>query len=273
MVVSGTSTLANTLTVTGNATFSNTVVVTGTANVTQGLTANTLTVSTNTATFGTSVYHVANGNVGIGTSSPGTPLHVYGGDAKIENASAAVRTRYVAGSNQWNVEVAQSSNVFQIFNAAAGTKMLEIDSSGRIIIPNQPSFQATGSFSFGGSGIININTILFDTNSNFNTGTYRFTAPVTGKYYFWGSASFYTAPSGNYVRHGQLALVKNGSITQIIKDFTYYNNLGNNQHYAPAVQGVISMTVNDYIELNMLSWSASGSFTNFGCYFGGHLIG
>jgi hypothetical protein len=47
--------------------------ITGFANVTT-----TLQVGTNTATFGTAAYIVSNGNVGIGTSSPGAKLDVRG---------------------------------------------------------------------------------------------------------------------------------------------------------------------------------------------------
>jgi hypothetical protein len=45
--------------------------ITGFANV-----STTLQVGTNTATFGTAAYIVANGNIGIGTSSPAAPLHI-----------------------------------------------------------------------------------------------------------------------------------------------------------------------------------------------------
>jgi len=44
--------------------------LTGTANVSQGLTSNTLTVSTNTATIGTTLYCIANGQIGVKTSTP-----------------------------------------------------------------------------------------------------------------------------------------------------------------------------------------------------------
>ena len=64
------------LTVTGIANVSSTLAagnttITGFANV-----STTLQVGTNTATFGTAAYVVANGNVGIGTSSPGYKLDV-----------------------------------------------------------------------------------------------------------------------------------------------------------------------------------------------------
>jgi len=58
------------LTVTGTANVSGNVAIGG------ALTSANLTTSTNTATFGTAAYVVANGNVGIGTSSPGYPLTI-----------------------------------------------------------------------------------------------------------------------------------------------------------------------------------------------------
>jgi len=152
-----------------------------------------------------------------------------------------------------------------------GTNAVTIDSSGRVTKPLHPSFQATGSFT-PGTGVVAINSVTYDIGSNFNTTTYRFTAPVAGKYYFWGSVSFYTGTAGQYVRHGQLAIQKNGG-TVAMTDFTYWNNVGNNQHVSPSAQSLVSLAVSDYVELNVITWSASGTFTNYGCYFGGYLIG
>ena len=56
---------------------------TGAVTLTQGLTSNTLTVSTNTATVGTSLYVIANGNVGIANSTPANPLVVRSSNAHI----------------------------------------------------------------------------------------------------------------------------------------------------------------------------------------------
>ena len=79
--VSGITTLAA-----GNTT------ITGTANISQSLTANTLTVSTNTATVGTSLYVVANGNVGIGDAAPeaGAKLTIKGGGIAIATDTSTV---------------------------------------------------------------------------------------------------------------------------------------------------------------------------------------
>ena len=42
------------------------------------ITGNTLTISTNTVTFGTTSYFVSNGNLGVGNSAPAAKLHVQG---------------------------------------------------------------------------------------------------------------------------------------------------------------------------------------------------
>jgi hypothetical protein len=84
-----------------------------------------------------------------------------------------------------------SANAFKIARNSSGNLdsgvHLKIDSSGRVTMPNQPAFNAYGSTSMTnltGTTTVNFNSEFFDQNSNFNTGTYTFTAPVTGKYQF-----------------------------------------------------------------------------------------
>jgi hypothetical protein len=93
----GTTSLTQPLTVTGNAAISDTVFVTNSVNAAShtvgtdfvanstGITttgfanvSTTLQVGTNTATFGTAAYFVANGNIGLGTSTPSQKLEVSG---------------------------------------------------------------------------------------------------------------------------------------------------------------------------------------------------
>jgi hypothetical protein len=71
LTVAGTVGLGNT-TITGTVAAGNTT-ITGFANV-----STTLQVGTNTATFGTAAYIVANGNVGLGNSAPAYKLEVTG---------------------------------------------------------------------------------------------------------------------------------------------------------------------------------------------------
>ena len=72
----------------------------------------------------------------------------------------------------------------------SGTEHMSIDSTGAVTKPLQPAFYAE--ISGGNQDNIAINTAttvllnseVFDVNADFNTGTYTFTAPVTGKYHF-----------------------------------------------------------------------------------------
>jgi len=216
-------------------------------------------------------------NVGIGTSSPGTPLHVYGGDVKIENASAAVRTRYVAGSNQWNVEVGQSSNVFQVWNAGGGIKTIEVDSSGRVTMPYQSGFMAgiasTSDATITSGNYVPFNTVTggFNRGSNFNTSTYLFTAPVAGVYYFVYSI-FFTSSGGNTVDM-QSVLVKNGS-SQTFTGGDAYGVLNFNPTVAVACFscGVyLNLAANDTVGVKARSTTLR--IYQGHCSFGGYLLG
>ncbi len=69
----------------------------------------------------------------------------------------------------------------------ATSNAITISADEEVTMPSQPSFSAvaTGSQNNISSGdTIQFNTEYFDQNADYNTGTYTFTAPVTGKYQF-----------------------------------------------------------------------------------------
>lgn len=92
--------------------------------------------------------------------------------------------------------VSQFPSSFSV-NASAPSGAFTMDASGRITTPNRPAFRAnrTSSFSVGANVPYEIvyNSAQFDVNSNYSTSTGRFTAPVTGVYYFTAT----TQPSSN----------------------------------------------------------------------------
>lgn len=79
--------------------------------------------------------------------------------------------------------------------SATGTVMSALD-TGEINYPLQPAFLAIPNATISdvtGDGtryVIIFNTEIFDQNSDYNTGTGQFTAPVTGRYQFYGSIAY-----------------------------------------------------------------------------------
>jgi len=122
---------------------------------------------------------------------------------------------------------------------------------------------------------LNINTETYDTDSCFDTSTYRFTPTKAGKYFVYGNAEWYS--TGNTFNFGATRIYKNGSILF---------SLGNNGNASGGAQvgkepsGVVIMNGStDYLELYVYQdTSDSSSITMNGGdglnnYFGAYRIG
>ena len=124
---------------------------------------------------------------------------------------------------------------------------------------------------------VEIDTEVFDTNSCFDTSTYRFTPTVAGKYYVYGAIYHRTATSSN-LDWGITYIYKNGSTygkNQIIQ-------FSDNEARQASVftSGIIDMNgSSDYLEIFGSTNIASGSNAEFsagdgkGTYFGAYRIG
>ena len=73
-------------------------------------------------------------------------------------------------------------------SALGTTTAMSFDENGIILKPLQPAFLVEGSgqtnLSLNATTVITFGTPIFDQNSDFDTSTETFTAPVTGKYQF-----------------------------------------------------------------------------------------
>ena len=61
------------------------------------------------------------------------------------------------------------------------SECINMDSNGHVTFPNTSRFLASATSASGGT--LQLSTEIFDDNADFNTGTYTFTAPVTGRYF------------------------------------------------------------------------------------------
>ena len=68
-----------------------------------------------------------------------------------------------------------------------GNVVHKIDNLGHVTMPLQPAFlvdaAAMSNIAIDGARTVTFSSEVFDQNADFNTGTYTFTAPVTGKYH------------------------------------------------------------------------------------------
>jgi len=133
---------------------------------------------------------------------------------------------------------------------------------------NGPAFAATMSAAVTLTAAtwikLTFNTEAFDTNSNFDTGTYRFTPTVEGYYQINGSLAAAGATTGYFL----VAIYKNGSAFKYGSNFSS-GTAGPNS----TINALIYMNgTSDYLELyaNHASGTTSGS-GNLGSNFDGHL--
>tara|TARA_B000000565_G_scaffold254097_1_gene231823 strand:+ start:639 stop:1442 length:804 start_codon:yes stop_codon:yes gene_type:complete len=225
----------------------------------------------------------SSGRVGIGTTSPTDALHVKG-FAQIEsNAGDAAYLRFDndvnSGGKIWRTGAGLSAHgTFSIYNQTDNKFGVNVTSDGYVLKPNNPCFIAT----LGASQSIpdqqwtkiNLATELLDVSNSYDYQTnYRFTAPVTGNYFFTGTVNI--ANSTVNAGYFYTALAKNGSIYDYLVGF----RPDNNTHFQSDNQSnggiVIPLSTGDYVELWVyVNWATSGSVTGSSrCKMTGFLIG
>ena len=92
-----------------------------------------------------------------------------------------------SGNGRYEGSIAYNHAENRMAIATNHATAMNIDSTGAVTMPNQPAFSATMSsaltnFSLSTAHKLPFNNEIFDNNSDFNTSTNTFTAPVTGKY-------------------------------------------------------------------------------------------
>ena len=126
---------------------------------------------------------------------------------------------------------------------------------------NYPAFIATNNTSTSMSGdtwtVYTFDAEVVDTDSAFNTSTYKFTVPSgkAGTYLFTVDVSWSTAPDGTLM---SVAIAKNGS-----RFVTQQEDLGSTQSLNMSVTGIINCSAGDEIQA-YLRHAHSGNTENTG---------
>jgi len=116
---------------------------------------------------------------------------------------------------------------------STGNNLWKMTSSGERIMPLQPSFYAYLSANAtnvtGDATVYTIayNTETYDQGGDFNTGTYTFTAPVTGRYYLGVCVNAEDLDAAAYSQHSiNIATSNHALIITILKPDRYETSTG-----------------------------------------------
>jgi len=233
-------------------------------------------------------------NVGIGTTSPQARTHVYVGASGVtpnaecklvvENsgtaaigilAPAANESIVYFGSPTSNVDgsvVYTHSSRAMSFRTGGNTERMRISSAGVVTAPYQPCFHAYRTTTQTGTSPF---TILFDTapvnvGSSYSTSTGRFTAPVTGNYFFLFHSVGLTSAWSTFL---DIFLYKNGTTAPTILSNRPTSTSGTGVEASLTTSsGICNLTVGDYVEIKVASTSIY-SDGNAWLKFMGFLIG
>jgi|TARA_B100000035_G_scaffold91175_1_gene76970 hypothetical protein len=168
--------------------------------------------------------------------------------------------------------ITTTAQIGTIKDAGGNATAMTLDSAGRVAQPNKPAFairlQSTSSTDFtsgitlAGSTYYQSSTLEEQGGSNFNVSQGRFTAPVTG-FYFFSVGIRFDAFAGSYLYmtlEGSKMIGRHLSSVQS----TYLN---------PTIASACQLDAGEYIHVAVVSNGDSGVSINSDSYFSGFMIG
>ena len=224
----------------------------------------------------------SSGSVGVGTTTLTNKFNV---------AGAIQSTSTLVAIDPSSVAMSQESGFARI--AAFGTdsstpgtldlmvistnggvqRGVRIDSSGRLIMASQPAFRAYKSAGPSGTSEapVQYDTVDYNIGGHYNNSTYRFTAPVSGRYFMTAMFSFYSQTDARQI---EVMLRLNGGTYQST-DCWIQITQSNNTHTNATVSAVMNLTAGDYVQGAWTSSTATVNFYSAGLRntFSGYLIG
>jgi hypothetical protein len=117
-----------------------------------------------------------------GITMTGTTPTLTIGDAGAEDAKIV----FDGNAQDYHIGLDDSLDSFVIGNNGFSTQCIVINDSAMVTMPNQPAFlaksAAQSNLATATTHDIQFSSEVFDQNGDYNTSTYTFTAPVTGRY-------------------------------------------------------------------------------------------
>jgi len=203
----------------------------------------------------------------IGGTTPSLTI----GDAGAEDTKIV----FDGNAQDFHIGLDDSSDdlVIGLGSTLGTTTHMSFDETGAVLKPLQPAFLAvpsgTTTWNMQQQAALPFVTEVFDQNGDYNTSTYKFTAPVTGKYQF--SVTFDTASLDSSASWWNLALATSnrtygqaGSEQQFDADPTYYG--------AMCATSCADMDANDTVFIQFYQANGANQL-RMGAFGGGHFGG
>jgi hypothetical protein len=175
----------------------------------------------------------------------------FGDNNKVNLGAGNDLQLYHDGSNNYIKSVAAgwlnvplSGNGMTVANSNFSNIFFKIDSSGRVVTPNQPAFwatsstyAATGNYPFTNFNISGVGR--FNTGSHLNLTSGVFTAPVAGKYQFNGA--FHSNSASTTARRIGRFQLNGNSLGEFMESSAQYADIG--------ASIIVNMSANDTMQM------------------------
>jgi hypothetical protein len=237
----------------------------------------TITLPDVDATVLTTAGGTISGAIGIGANAnSGNPLTI-GRVNSVNEGGQIDLCRASDNASSWGIDIYGDTSTPAlrfVDNTASATRM-QIDGSGRVTMPFQPSFEVggTGGLTFTSVGAseykLTYASVYHNIGNHYSTSTGHFTAPVTGTYLFqavmMGVAS--TSPHITFSINGS---AQGGGGNYPNNNLYEHGSYSQNANWIRTVH-IFRLQANDYVRVQSYAYNTVGSPDR--CYFGGHLLG
>jgi len=163
---------------------------------------------------------------------------------------------------------------------------MRINGNGRVTMSKQPAFTAYANaiytLSGGGDKELSFNTALYNRGNHYATSGNRFTAPTTGMYFFTCNLSGYTTNSSSlgygddsmyltFKKNGAEITGRNAGTASAMQNWGMIS--ANGVENSVTISYVISLSTNDYVEVELGDLSSSNTYMVSNAVFSGYLLG
>jgi len=201
----------------------------------------------------------ADGKVGIGLEAPLAPLHIEAAD------DTDLMNFTVTGNERWAFrgQSGAGSRDFLGVGIAGGVQASYWHEDGIVQHPSQPSFYAypsVGSVATPTSSwtTLAFNTTGWNTGNHYNTSTYRFTAPISGKYLITWKLQLENANQPTWIY--AYPVVNANRNQQRTKGVSFSDFKVTPDYHTESGAWIMNLAYNDYVTMDI---HTNGSSKNF----------